>query len=1470
MMWSRIFLSHLLLLPFVIGVSSRLHYLVVIPAEIHSGTSENICALLTDLNETTTLTITLQHKENITLIKKVVSEPDWQQCISFQVPLVIQRSGEIATVKMKVEGEAFEFTKEKKVLIRALESATFVQTDKPIYKPGQKVKFRVVSLDQNFIPQQLKYPLIEVLDPQRNRIMQWQNVEPQQGIVDLAFELTAEPMMGLYSIGVKRPEQSDISSTFSVEEYVLPKFETTVKLPNLITILEKEFRVAACGRYTYGKPVDGVADVSICRKKGFYWYYSSLSVEDICVKYSGKTDKDGCFSLMVNTDEFNMTSRRHRMSFDVAASISEDGTGIVLNGTGSLQISQEIATVSFEEVEDQYRAGIHYTGKIIASHVDGSPMPNTVVYLTSEYSTVVNETLTTDENGKISFSLDTSSWSGSISLKASLKKERTPWSYEIVTPSYRDAYKHVQPMVSLSKSYLYIQPTRGKLNCNTDVKVNVNFKLLQEELSSDTKKIIFYHMVMARGENVLNGQTEIQLTEPGPSISGIFQISLHVNADVAPLTRVLVYTVLPAGYVLAHSTDLEVSKCFKNKVKMHFSEPEALPGSDSRLYLEASPGSLCAIRAVDQSVLLMKPEEQLSADKVYNLLQVTDTGGYPYQVEEYEGSCSFYRGISRRSIMPPWLDNQNDIFSVFRGAGLKVLTDIKIKKPAECLVYALSRYGLSGSRMDSLPDRRGPGGPMLGAAPDGAVMKDMVSSAPPHNEEKAREYFPETLLWDVISVSSSGAAEYPFTVPDTITEWKAGMFCIADVGFGLSHTISLKTFKPFFLEPTLPYSVIRGEAFSLKVTVFNYLPQPIMIQIDLLESSDFLAAPCDKCEYASCIAADQGKTFVWNVTPKSLGEVNFTVRAEAIKSDQLCGNEEPVVPEKGRTDTVIKPLLVEPEGTQVEMAKSSLVCTDEKPVRESILLQLPPGVVEGSARAHISVIGDIMGTAMQNLDKLLAMPYGCGEQNMVNFVPNIFIMDYLKNTNQVTDEIKEKAIHFLQSGYQRELTYKHSDGSYSAFGERDPGGNTWLTAFVLKSFYKAKSYIFIDDQHITDGLKWLSEHQNPDGCFQNVGKLFSSSMKGGVDDDVSLSAYITAALLELELPQNDEMLKKGLQCLEDQIENITNPYTLALLAYTFTLARHESIRDELLKKLDELAIRKDDTVHWERPKKPEEKECQYCWYRAASAEVEMSCYVLLAILYKANVSGEDIGNAVPIVKWIISQQGPYGGFSSTQDTVVALHALSKYAGLTYSEKGDMSVSLSTNEKVVKEFHITNDNRLLLQQTTLKDIPGTYSAEVTGKGCLFFQTVIKYNIPPPKETAAFSIEAHTIPTECTEESRITFDLEITVSYIGKNSISNMAIIEVKMLSGFIPVKKSIKNLSHPLLKKTEVKTNVVTIYLEEVTKDPIRLRFSVEQDILVQHLKPAVIQIYDYYEQAEEALTEYNAPCSAELKEDNTR
>lgn len=137
-----------------------------------------------------------------------------------------------------------------------------------------------------------------------------------------------------------------------------------------------------------------------------------------------------------------------------------------------------------------------------------------------------------------------------------------------------------------------------------------------------------------------------------------------------------------------------------------------------------------------------------------------------------------------------------------------------------------------------------------------------------------------------------------------------------------------------------------------------------------------------------------------------------------------------------------------------------------------------------------------MGGSIKNLENLIRQPTGCGEQNMLGFIPNIVVMNYLQSTNKLTEAIESNAKRLLELGYQRQLSYKHEDGSYSAFGKGDERGSTWLTALVVRSFIQAQKYIQIDPKTIDDGLEWLSRTQASNGSFPEVGRIISVDMQG--------------------------------------------------------------------------------------------------------------------------------------------------------------------------------------------------------------------------------------------------------------------------------------------------------------------------------------------------------------------------------------
>ncbi|NXW49924.1 A2MG protein, partial [Nyctiprogne leucopyga] len=409
---------------------------------------------------------------------------------------------------------------------------------------------------------------------------------------------------------------------------------------------------------------------------------------------------------------------------------------------------------------------------------------------------------------------------------------------------------------------------------------------------------------------------------------GLFLLQLPVEADIAPVAQVLVYTTAPSREVIADSTKFNVEECFSNKVDLSFSPSEGLPSSDAYLLFKAFPNSLCAVRAVDKSVLLMKPEADLSPSSVYSLLPVKELHNYRHGpdmlLEEPREDCTPLKTIVLDGITysPVVETNEEDTYSILKEMGLKVFTNTKVRKPWYC---STENYAPEGARLAL----GSPGAPMHAMRTGGLQAHRFYAtvSTPEELTETVRKYFPETWIWRLVSISSEGKADLDVTIPDTITEWKAYAFCTSsDRGFGLSPTVSLRAFQPFFVELTLPYSVVRGESFTLKATVFNYLTACIRVSVTLAQSTHFLATLVEKEEESYCLCENGRKTVAWLVTPKSLGQVEFSVSTEALQNQQPCGNAIVETPEKGRKDTVIRQLLVEPEGVEKETAQNSVLC----------------------------------------------------------------------------------------------------------------------------------------------------------------------------------------------------------------------------------------------------------------------------------------------------------------------------------------------------------------------------------------------------------------------------------------------------------------------------------------------------------------------------------------------------------------
>ncbi|ROL50863.1 Alpha-2-macroglobulin-like protein 1 [Anabarilius grahami] len=1432
---------------------NKMFFMVTFPAVIESGSEAKLCVTLLKPQESLTLTVSLLDDKNRTtkLVQQVSSTP-FHRSFSFQAPRVDGES--VQKMKVEVQGRVFRVTDERKVMFRRYLPLTFIQTDKPIYNPGQMVNFRVVTMDAKFVPLDQMYNLVVVEDNNNNRIGQWTNVSSTRWILQLSHELNPEAQIGMYTLSAFIGDRM-ISQVFEVKKYVLPKFDVTINAPQTYSVADVGLKVEACAKYTYGQPVPGQALVEVCRDP--FPYVEVPGVTRQCLRKTMKMNATGCASLTIDTAVFFNTKFENDMqdSFLVNVNVTEEGTDVVLSKSATVFITFEVGKVTFLDLLDYFEPGSTINGKaskslslvseafslvqfpnrdlsqqITVSQFDGTPIVNKALYLLDGNNNKLLLNLTTNQNGLVTFSLNTVNLpKADLNLVASVTPEVV---YRYKSPYFTTDTRVVQLLQPASPdnpsfSELTIVTLEQPLKCGSTFPVTVKYSFVGE--SGGYSADIVY-MVLSRGVIVLHAFQTVTARASKKVTSGSVSFQLPVSVDMAPAVQILVYCVLPSENVVVVSASFDTEACFQNKVSLQFSPATAVPAEGNVLTVSAQAGSLCGLSAVDQSVRILESGRRLSAEMVFNLLPVRSLSNYPYEVDD-EQECL---NVRPRRAVPA-----DHAYDTFKSMGLKVSTNLPIKVP-QCLMYR----GLNYYRNFR----------------DG---KSEVDSSP--FDVTVRSYFPETWIWQLSEVGATGSTQVPLTVPDTITTWETEAFCLSSKGLGLAPPALLTVFQPFFLELSLPYSIVRGESFELKATVFNYLSKCIMVKVTPASSTAFTLGAVNE-PYSSCLCANGRKTFKWVFTASVLGAVNVTVNASAEPSQTRCGTEAVTVPTRGRVDVVTRSLLVLPN---ISLTLTS-VRSAGNILSEDVTVTFPTNVVQGSAKCSVSVLGDIMGRALKNLDGLLQMPSGCGEQNMIILAPNIYILLYLEVTGQLTAAIRETAIGYLQSGYQGQLNYRHSDGSFSTFGY--DASNTWLTAFVLRSFGLAKRFVFIDPNVLQSAKDWIISQQGSNGCFIQQGTLYHNEMKGGVGDNVTMTAYIVASLLELGVPVTDPVITNALSCLRPVVGNLGNTYATALLAYTFSLAGETSTRSQLLTSLNNLAISESTKLHWSQTSSGD------------TLAVEISSYVLLAVLTEQPLTTATLGYANRIVNWLVTQQNPFGGFSSTQDTVVALHALSVYAAKVFSVESSSTVTVQSSvaggesysftvnrdnrllyqEKPLKNvpgkytvkaaksysFTVNRDNRLLYQEKPLKNVPGKYSVKASGSTCVSVQVACFYNIPTPVKVArTLSVEAK-VKADC-RPLGANLMLNFTVKYNGAKATTNMVLVDVKLLSGFTADTSLLGSPPQsfaPLVERVDSEDDRVLVYLKEVPKGvPMTYTLQLKQVLAVKDLKPAVINVYDYYQ-----------------------
>ncbi|XP_012890744.1 PREDICTED: CD109 antigen [Dipodomys ordii] len=1272
--------------------------------------------------------------------------------------------------------------------------SVFIQTDKALYKPKQEVKFRVVTLLSDFKPYQTSLNIL-IKDPKSNLIQQWLSQQNELGVVSKTLQLSSHPVLGDWSIQVQVNDQTYYQS-FQVSEYVLPKFEVTLQTPLYCSLNSKNLSGTVTAKYTYGKPVKG--EVLLTFLPLSFWGEKKNITKQFKIH--------GSANFSFNDEEMQKVmdfSNEHLEHVDlptpgpveILATVTESLTGISRNASANVFFKQHDYILEFFDYATVLKPALNFTATVKVTRSDGHQLT------LEERRNPVLITVTQKSSSN--------PWSGGARESDTVQHRNYTLPpngiFKIEFPILDDSSElrlkayFLDSVGHMAVHDMFMSPSKTYIQLkmrDENVKVGSPFELV---VSGNKQLKEFSYLVVSKG----------QLVAVGKQNSTTF--SLTPELSWAPKACIIVYYVEDDGEIINDVLKIPVQLVFKNKIKLFWSKANAEPSEKVSLRISVTqPDSIVGIVAVDKSVNLMNASNDITMENVIHELEFYNTG--------------YYLGMYVNS------------FAVFQECGLWVLTDANLVKDYIDGVYDMAEYPeWQVDKSDAeLVDF------------DLADIRHFSSVSTPH----VRKHFPETWIWLDTKMGSKIFQEFEVTVPDSITSWVATAFVISeDLGLGLTTApVELQAFQPFFISLNLPYSVIRGEEFALEVTIFNYLKEATQVKVVIEESDQFdILMTSNEIngtghQQTALVPGEDGVSLLFPVRPMQLGEIPITVKAMSPTA----------------SDAVTQRILVKAEGIEKSYSQAVLLdLTDSKQqtTLKTLSFSFPPDTVSGSERVQITTVGDILGPSINGLASLIQMPYGCGEQNMINFAPNIYILDYLTKKRLLTDNIKEKALSFMRQGYQRELLYQRDDGSFSAFGNDDPSGSTWLSAFVLRSFLEADAYIDVDENVLHRAFVWLRGHQRASGAFWEPGRVIHPELQGGLQGGrgpAALTAYILTALLAYKKYQPNIDVQDSVKFLESEFSRgISDNYTLALVTHALSLVG-SPVAKEALSTLTRRAEREGDVQFWASSASALSESWQ-----PRSRDIEVSAYALLSHFLQSQVS-----DGIPVMKWLSRQRNSLGGFVSTQDTIVALKALSEFAALTNVEMTNIQVSVTgPSLPSPVNFRITGHNRFLLQTAELDVVqPTMVNISANGFGFAVCQLNVMYNV---KDSESFrrkrsiqNQEAFDLDVDVKDNQDVNHvDLKVCTRFLGPDR-SGMALMAVDLLSGFtvpledIPLSDTVKKVEHDHGR--------LNLYLDSVNETQFCVDIPAVRNFKVSNTQDASVSIVDYYEPRRQAVRSYNS------------
>jgi uncharacterized protein YfaS (alpha-2-macroglobulin family) len=1127
---------------------------------------------------------------------------------------------------------------------------SYIYTDRPIYRPAQSVFFKGILRQWTTNGYKLldsKNVNVTIEDPNNGKVFEKELPLSDRGTFSGQLDVGDEAPLGSYAITASIGEVR-ATGYFEVQEYKKPEFKVAVKVPQQFVATGEKVRFTIDANYFFGAPVTN-ADVHyyIYRQRYYHWWWDN------------------------NEDEFDDAAGPANEGDDEEDS-GYYGTDLVTEGDDTLNAKGQ-AYVEFEVPAPDPKEEWDYSYRLEAQVTDASrrEMQSAASFIGTRGQTVADaypERYLYYQGDAARFRVKTADYAGKpVSEKVTLKFIEQSWEKKS-TWEENNGYKYE------NVEYILHERELGTGEVNTDNEGNATYDFTVPSPGSIYVKTI----VTENGKEIVNRGGSFW----APDKKGQWSDFSYENYDEKSIKLVpdkKSYQPGETAHVLA-----------------------MLPTDQAHLLVTTELSEVLSARQIDstgRSIVIDVPIEKKYAPNVYlDVSFVKNSDMYnqsqiigvpardkmlkldivPNKSEFKPRDVASYTVVARNDDGSPAANAEvslgivdEAIYSIAPEAAANIKREFYGRRYNEvqtslAIHYTFTGYG--GEKPAALAKNK--------SAYQLADFKNDSSYAEP----TIRKEFKDTAFWqpDVVT-GGDGKATVSFKLPDNLTTWRAtarGVTADTRVGSTVQKTIAR---KDVIMRLEMPRFLTEGDTVTISGVVHNFLKSDKSTRISLeLNGAELLDSP----DSTVTIRPNGEHRVDWRVQANTTGKLTLLAKA-------LTDTE---------SDAVEMTMDIVPHG--LRRTTGNVTTITQNDADQNVNLDVP-GVADTQARAlRIEVSPSIAGALFGALDYLTSYPYGCTEQTMSSFLPNIVVAQTLKDIPTAKIRASNDLDNKVRKGLDRLYAYQHGDGGWGWW--KDDKSDPFMTAYVVDGLTMAsRAGYAVDNWHQDQGRQKLSS------------LLSAGKNDNGNPIDQETRAYMIYAFTESgdsDAQYLDELYGK---------RNQLGPYGRALLALALQ-ERKDARAPEVAKLIEGSAQQNEFEAHWQTARVNDYGRDVYLDAEATSLS--------LKALSQINPGSSLLSKAA---RWLVQNRRNGCYWLSTKETAFAIYGLTDYLKVSKELSPDYTFEVYLNGVKVAEQHVGASEASNAETVTVwkkgGEIGPSNQIRIVkhGKGALYVSSALEY-------------------------------------------------------------------------------------------------------------------------------------------------